>query len=290
MSSVYEAMGIYVQKPAPINIFAPELAGSRLHALYDALGYCVAIVVLSPPVMTQQGAAILVRDLRVEPHVPLRAVLAAMASRLFDDVGLVLYQRQKSGRVLTKQVAVGPQMQRWRNRAGLSHLTLEPDASLVPFHRRTGIRHERIEAVEFGRLAMVLAARQLPAMQAFDQQLARVRTWMLLQQYKVFEHADGTPAGIVSWAWLDHEVLGGAPPLAELHPGRWNEGRALCLCDVILAPSVLQAAQDFVQHDLFPNETALWMYPRHQGREFLECTKLDRESAAAALSEHIPGN
>lgn len=288
MQFALEALGNYIQKPAPVNVLDSVAGGPDLHAIYDASGFCVGAVVLSPKVMTPQGYRVLVLDLRVEPHIPIKQFLLFIAARFFKDVSVLLYQRRKPDRVVTKQIVAGPRSLRWTS----SHLadlyfSTEPDAARIPFHRRACVKDEQREAQQFGKLFTALIAGRAHLALPLDQLLARLRTWIVLQQFMVFEHPDGRPSGVITWAWLDREVLSGAPPLGSLHPSRWNEGTVLCLCDVVLTPEILKAAQHFVMTTLFPGEAELWVYPRHQQAGFQECTKMTRESAAAWLAENM---
>ncbi|MEH6437184.1 hypothetical protein [Massilia sp. DD77] len=287
MSFPLEALGNYIQKPfaLSLNILDPALPRPDLHAFYDPLGYCVGLVVLSPKHMTPDGERVIILDLRIEAHVPLKKFLSFLASHLLADVSVLLYQRRKADRIITKQISAGPRTRRWTAPCDDS-FSVELDPARVPFHRRAGIKEEQREAREFGMLYMALLAGQVHAASA-PELLARIRTWVLLQQYKIFDSPSGASAGVITWAWLDREVLDGAPPLIELHPSRWTDGASLCICDTVLTNETLAAAQEFIRSELFPEEQELWVYPRHRQRAFHECIKMDRDAAAAWLAGQI---
>jgi hemolysin-activating ACP:hemolysin acyltransferase len=56
-----------------------------------------------------------------------------------------------------------------------------------------------------------------------------------LQQYRMYFAEDGAPNAMITWAWLSDYSMNKKPmrPIYALPRSEWNEGRHLCIIDVL---------------------------------------------------------
>ena len=113
-----------------------------------------------------------------------------------------------------------------------------------------------------------------------------LRNLTALQQVRVYRDADGVPAGLLTWGWLSEYTVSrlGVTPLHAVHNSEWNEGRALCFCDLAVSEGVRAQMMHDVHSGLFPEQDTILLYtpPSEQGCASVQRVSRSTETDAIA--------
>jgi hemolysin-activating ACP:hemolysin acyltransferase len=218
----------------------------------------------------------------------LRAILADLRDRVLRDHDEVTYFRYRGTRRIAKRIARADRTAFFRAPAARpdAALALAANASLLDKHR-----DHLHNAIALG--SSLLALRRCdPGLRSPLWHGAVLRDLAVLEQVRVYRAADGTPAGLLTWAWLSPHTVAGLPatPLHAAHVSEWNEGRILCLCDVLLSAPVRAQVMDDMCADLFPHQRHIFLYtPPRDGRA-ASVQRVGRDAGAAAITRWAARN
>jgi hemolysin-activating ACP:hemolysin acyltransferase len=90
-----------------------------------------------------------------------------------------------------------------------------------------------------------------------------------MRQSKTYLSINGEHRGYLSWAWLSSKTILSIPetPLHEINLCEWNEGRTLCLVDIVVAEEVFDAIRQDIIDGLFNEQRKLLLYYRNSNLE-----------------------
>ena len=212
----------------------------------------------------------------------LRAILADLRDRVLRDHAEVTYFRYRGTRRIAKQITRADRTSFFRGSAA----DMGPTSALTP---NTGVLDKHRDhlhgAIALG-LCLLALRRCDPGLRSALWHGAVLRDLVVLDQVRVYYDADGQPAGLLTWAWLSAHTRAGlaATPLHAVHISEWNEGRSLCLCDVLASAPVRAQVMAHMEGDLFPDRRHVLLYtPPRDGRP-ASVQEINRDNGAALIA------
>lgn len=159
--------------------------------------------------------------------------LDALRRAILPQADSVTYFRYKHGRRIAKMVG------RAELAGRLRHVGAPPDAAAAVAaypnfaHGARGMLHMAIMLGKCMTLAQVCGG-----FAGLNPNEVQHRLWtpISLGQYRFHEDADGTAAGLATWALLDDDALARQPAPHALPPEAWNAGTVRAMTDILAAP------------------------------------------------------
>lgn len=270
------------QVAARLPAMLAATATGQYEFYFDAMGREVGFVNWSAPALPATGGP---RPVRIHDFFArrgsLRPILADLRDRVLAGHDAALYVRHKPRLRITKQVSRADRTSFFRAAPALAadvavRLTRDD-------HARDSYRRSFADAVELGECLQVLQRCDPHRRSPLWADGLPLRDLVALRQFRLYRDAHGVPAGLVTWAWLSPYTLArlGAVPLHRAHISEWNEGLALCLCDVLDTDASRAAILDDLCGLLLPAQQEALLYLAPHGAAGARTQQVDRRDRAA---------
>ncbi|MEW6704360.1 MAG: toxin-activating lysine-acyltransferase [Pseudomonadota bacterium] len=218
----------------------------------------------------------------------LPAVLAHLRDVVFAAQAHVTYFRFRAQRRLVKQLSRADRTSftaggdgLWSQAAGR---LVDNPVLLHPMHETLMLR------LEVGRCIEALHRGGGAAGSPLWKEPGRLSTLVSLRQIRVYACADGSPGGLLTWAWLSERTLRrlNAHPLEQAHRCEWNEGTRLCIWEVLAVEEVRNELVHDLLHRLFPEERELLFYRPGPAARVQQVSRSEPAELLRVLDEVLP--
>lgn len=290
MAITANELGFYVQKPAALDVFSLDREEVNLTKLYDYSGYCIGIVLYSETIAEDYNQ-VMVWDLRIDSHVPIKDFLRSFALIKLSKAKLLRYYKRHSQQPLLRVIDISRHAYKLVD-SQKKYLTYidRVEFESIPDYRKIEVENEENYLTEIGNLYLIFMRSNLHLKNSVAFLAEKASLLQSLKQYRIFYDDKAQPVSLISWAWLDESLLKGAPPLELLHPSRWTEGENLCVCDILGLPQKTAEMTQFVTLELATQSSNIWVYPTKFNNQSEPCTLYRRNAIAEILASNSDNN